>query len=233
MKARELASTQAYFAHICADYDQMIVRCVPRYEEMLDQLLDALPLDCADGRILELGVGSGALTARYLTRYPTAHLTGVDLSFEMLRAARQRCAGLSLPVSLLQGRFESLPFQAASFDLIVSSISLHHLQDKLPVLQHLRALLRPGGALLVADQFRGATERIHSRNWSRWLAYCEEAGASREEIRSWLDHAEEHDHYESIETHFEYLRRAGFERPDCLWRHLIWGLVIAENACAP
>ncbi len=219
-----------YFASICAQYDGMIVRCVPRYEEMLDQLLDVIPQELAGGRVLELGSGSGALTCRYLARYPTAQVTAVDASGEMLRACRTRCNdfGGACEPRMVCAQFESLPLGTEAFDLVVSSISLHHVEDKPALFRRVRELLNPTGVLVFADQFRGASERIHQRNWSRWLGFCEAAGAPPAEIQSWLDHAAQHDHHESVPAHFEFLRAAGFTSADCVWRHLIWGIVCAE-----
>ncbi|MCB9892572.1 MAG: class I SAM-dependent methyltransferase [Planctomycetes bacterium] len=224
----------AYFTAICDRYDEAIVRCVPRYEEMLDQLLDVVPQERADGHVLELGVGSGALTLRHMLRYPLARIVGVDASHEMLEATRARirradaCDDLAL--ELVHTTFEELELEPASLDLVTSSISLHHLRDKGAFFAKVARWLRPGGALVFADQFLGATTALHERNWRHWLRFLDDAGATRSEVDSWIDHAARHDVYESVGTHFHYLTSAGFESVDCIWRHLIWGVVHAIKA---
>ena len=231
----EARTAGEYFSRLADEYDERIVRCVPRYEEMLDQLLDVIPAERAGGRVLEMGTGTGGLTSRYLERYPSAELVGIDASYEMLATARTRCARDhvgSVAPRLIRSEFEELALAPMRFDVVTSSISLHHIADKKPVYERVFDLLRPGGVFVFADQCAGADERLHHRNWSLWLAFLDEKGASQKEIDSWLEHAARHDHYEPVATHFQYLEECGFESVDCVWRHLIWGIISAQRPAA-
>lgn len=207
-----------YFAARIGEYDSLIRRCVPRYDEMLDRLVEYLP---AAKRILELGCGTGNLTLRLAARFPDAELTLVDASPEMLDLASRRLGRAARPLAV---RFEDLP--DVRCDLVVSSISLHHVADKGALYRRLHALLEPGGAFWFSDQLRGGTDRIHEINWRRWLAFCREPGrCTAEEVQSLLDHADEHDHYTPLDEHFRLLRDAGFVDLDCTWRNWIWGIL--------
>ncbi|RMH26456.1 MAG: class I SAM-dependent methyltransferase [Planctomycetota bacterium] len=223
-------SASDYFGSIIAEYDSLIRRAVPRYEEMSARLVDYLP-DRPE-RILELGAGTGNLTARLAERFGTATITAVDASLEMLDATRSRLGDAAGRLKTVCARFEDLAFNDGSFDLCVSCISLHHVRDKGALFGRLRRWLAPGGWLVFADQFRGATDEIHRVNWDGWLAFCREpGGCSDDEIRELLEHAEAHDHYEPVAAHFDYLCAAGFERGslDCVWRNLIWGVLTART----
>jgi len=216
-----------FFSALLEAYDDLIARCVPRYDEMLDRLVQQLPPN--PKRVLELGCGTGNLTARILTRFPESQVTVVDASAEMAAATSARTAGRARNVV---ARFEDLDLEAGSLDLIVSSISLHHVTTKADVLAAACRWLSPGGELWMADQFAGATPEIHERNWEEWLAFCRRpGGCSAEEIKDLLDHAAAHDHYESVVAHFRMLAAAGFdsESIDCVWRNVIWGIIGARK----
>ena len=224
-------TASAYFGSMVAEYDSLIRRAVPRYDEMIDRLIDYLP-DAT--RIVELGCGTGNLSLQLTKRFPTASFTFVDASPEMLAVTRDRIAvprgDVAERSAFIEARFEELDLPADSFDLVVSSISLHHVDDKLPVYRNVFRILRGGGTFRFSDQLRGNTEANHEKNWTRWLEFCREPGhCSEEEVQSLLDHAEAHDHYTPLVQHFEMLRAAGFASLDCVWRNWIWGIVTAEK----
>lgn len=217
-------TASAYFASMVASYDSLIRRAVPRYDEMLARLVEYLP--AAPGRILELGCGTGNFSVALSRRYPDASITWVDASEEMLEVTRERVGGRG---SFIASRFEDLQPQPQSFDLITSTISLHHVADKEALFNALFAALAPRGSLCFSDQMRGGSEANHALNWSRWLAYCREPGnCTEEEIASLLDHAAAHDHYTTLSEHFRILECAGFSNIDCVWRNWMWAVVTAE-----
>ena len=223
-------SASGYFGSMVESYDSLIHRAVPRYDEMIARLLDYLPTTAQ--RVLELGCGTGNLSLRLAELFPRAELTLVDGSEEMITVVRSRVeeAGSLSPnrIRYLESRFEDLNFPARSFDLVVSSISLHHVEDKARLYEGLRSFLSTGGRFCFADQIRGEPESNHQRNWERWLEYCREPGnCTADEIDSLLQHAAAHDHYTTLGDHTVLLTKAGFSRIDCVWRNLMWGIVTA------
>ena len=81
------------------------------------------------------------------------HVTGVDLSDEMLAQAHEnaRNAGLATQVSFRPGDAQQIPFPDGSLDLVVSTMSLHHWSDPVSVLNEIARVLRPGGSFLILD----------------------------------------------------------------------------------
>lgn len=210
-------------------YDAAILRCVPRYKEMLWAILRYIPDDLAPRRILDLGVGSGNLSEVVVDRYPEAVVTGLDISKEMLALARAR-----LPadrVNLVRSDFRELGFKDASFDLAVSSISIHHLpdEDKQTLFRELHRLLRPGGVLAYSDQFRGGTEQTYAKHIERWREESFAMGATEEEWAAWMAHQDDHDHHAPLVDQIGWLRDAGFVEVDCPWRFLLWTVLVGRR----
>lgn len=212
-------------------YDSLIRRAIPRYDEMIDRLMSHLPP--SPSRILELGCGTGNLTLRLLHQYPEAKVVTVDAAPEMtaLTAARAAERGVDRPrLETITARFEDLSFAPASFDLITSCMSLHHVKNKLPLYQGIGRWLSPGCWFCLADQLLGATPEILDVFWKGWLNFCRQPGnCSEAEIKSLEDHAAAHDHYEPLTSHLRMLTESGFETMDCVWRNYMYTVLVARR----
>jgi len=225
------STASGYFGSMAEDYDSLIRRAVPRYEEMVERLVDYLPSEPGD--VLELGCGTGALTLELATAFPACRLTVVDASVEMVELTRARLSEHAPPVAeratFLTSFFEDLSVPVASMDLVTSGISLHHVVDKSSLYRRIHGWLRPGGTFRFSDQMYGGTEANHQTNWTRWLEFCREPGnCSEEELEGLVAHAREHDHYVPVREHLLLLEAAGFEHVDCVWRNNMWGIVTGE-----
>lgn len=104
-------------------------------------------------RVLDVGCGTGYFARAIAAAVGRAGLVlGVDPSPSMIDFARRKAA--SVPNGQFQvGAAEALPFPSDHFDVVVSSLVLHHLPEdgRLRALQEMRRVLRPGGKLLVAE----------------------------------------------------------------------------------
>jgi tRNA (cmo5U34)-methyltransferase len=98
--------------------------------------------------VLELGIGTGETTRRFLDLHPEARLTAIDSSPEMLERARERFPDADLRLSRLED-----PLPQGPFDLVVSVLAVHHLDaaGKRDLFRRVAEGLRPGGRFLLAD----------------------------------------------------------------------------------
>jgi SAM-dependent methyltransferase len=97
-------------------------------------------------RVLDIGCGTGQLTARIARQFPASRVTGCDFSQGMLSHAIRR----KTPVHWTQGDAGCLPFASGAFDVIVSTEAFHWFPDQDGALREFRRVLSPGGRLLVA-----------------------------------------------------------------------------------
>ncbi|MBI4591458.1 MAG: methyltransferase domain-containing protein [Candidatus Rokubacteria bacterium] len=104
-------------------------------------------------RVLDVGCGTGYF-ARLLAHAvgPEGLVVGIDPSLEMITYASHK-AGRARNCQFQVGTAESLDFPTEHFDVVVSSLVMHHLPEDMqgPALREMRRVLRPGGKLLVAD----------------------------------------------------------------------------------
>lgn len=126
-------------------------------------LLQKFPLQTLDGRILDLGCGTGFLTRQFMTDYVDQSVIALDIALPMLRTARRKTQ--DLPVDYLCADAEKLPFADNSLQQIYSNLALQWCQDLSAVLTDMRRLLRPGGQL-VFSTFGPATLRELKAAWA-------------------------------------------------------------------
>lgn len=111
--------------------------------------------------MLEIGCGTGNLAILAKRLYPTAEVLGTDPDLRALARARRKAQRAGLDVRFEPAYAEALPFPDASFDRVLSALMLHHLPKtaKLPALREVRRVLKPSGALHLADFDHGDQAR--------------------------------------------------------------------------
>lgn len=136
------------------------VRRYDRTARLLRPLYRRIAADIAKGtphgaRVLDLGTGPGHLLVALGRRRPDLDLTGVDLSADMIDVATRRVAEFGDRARAVTGDVGALPFPDRSFDLVVTSLSLHHWPDVPAAAAEIARVLRPDGHVGVYD-FRRA-----------------------------------------------------------------------------
>ncbi len=104
-------------------------------------------------RVLDVGCGTGTLAVLLKKCVPEAHVVGLDADRAALEIARKKATEAEVEIEFHEALAWNAPFEPKSFERVVSSLVLHHLRDrdKLRTLQKVRAWLRPGGELHIAD----------------------------------------------------------------------------------
>jgi SAM-dependent methyltransferase len=104
-------------------------------------------------RVLDLGSGAGtdSLVASQMVG-PAGRVTGIDMTPQMLAKARTAAAEMGADnVEFVESEAERLPFEGASFDVVVSNGVIDLIPDKDAVFSELHRVLVPGGRLQIAD----------------------------------------------------------------------------------
>lgn len=137
------------FANVSSKYDVMNdLMSGSLHRLWKDTFVQKLPLKQND-HILDLAGGTGDITFRLLKTFHhyDLNLTVYDLTFEMMREGQKRALnkGMLYPVQWICGQGENMPYEAESFNGIVTSFGFRNMANKEQVLQEIHRVLKPGG----------------------------------------------------------------------------------------
>lgn len=203
-----------------ADYDRRIRSFIPDYETMLSVAADAVP---ADARVIvDLGVGTGALGARCLSRATRARVVGVDLDEGMMAMAATRLAD--------RGSFVTGSFLRAAIprcDAVVASLALHHVRtrpSKAALYRRIKKALKPNGRAIIVDCLPSRQPALARVQHAAWRAHMRRA-YSRKACQRYFDAWAREDVYMPIDVELELMRAAGL-RSDILWRNGAFAVLV-------
>lgn len=150
-------------------YDADMELMHPNRSKMVQIALEVLPFE-SDQRLkaLDLGVGTGYFTERFLEAFPQSKVQALDGAKIMVDLAKARLGGRGKNVSFRVGDFRDLGKLLAgveSIDVVYSSYALHHLSrdEKASVVREAVSLLRPGGWFVNADIIAADTPDMENR----------------------------------------------------------------------
>jgi len=109
--------------------------------------------------VLDIACGTGNTALAAARR--GCRVTGIDLTPTMLEQARQRAAAERLAIAFQEGDAEHLPFEAATFDTVLSTFGIMFVPDRTQALQEMLRVLTPGGTIGLANWWSG-TARAHT-----------------------------------------------------------------------
>jgi SAM-dependent methyltransferase len=183
------------------EYVGRVGRLAPRLagEAALVELLPASPR-----RILDLGCGDGRLTALVLDARPGVQdAIALDSSPAMLTRARDRFRE-EPRVQVFERDLVDPITSFGAFDVVVSGFAIHHLVDtrKVALLHEVASQLRPGGVYANLEVVASATPELHAE--------------FRRAIERAADDPE--DKLVDVETQLGWMRAAGLEHVDCMWK---------------
>ena len=121
-------------------------------------------------QVLDVGCGTGTLAMEVARRVGReGGVTGVDPGTQQIARARSKAARRNVPIDFQIGVIEQLPFPDQTFDVVLSTLMMHHLSAPLKRqgLAEIARVLKPGGRLVIADFTRkqerqGRAARFHA-----------------------------------------------------------------------
>ncbi|MBU6999094.1 MAG: class I SAM-dependent methyltransferase [Theionarchaea archaeon] len=104
------------------------------------------------GRILDVGTGPGVLAIAFARNMPEVEVVGLDLSEVVLAVAEENAQknGVSSRVSFERGDAQDMPFDSV-FDLVISSNTLHLVENPVNMFNEIQRVLKPGGKFFMSD----------------------------------------------------------------------------------
>ena len=115
-------------------------------------------IPAAEGRVLEIGIGSGLNLPFYSPN--VERLIGLDPSLKLLSMTRRKSRSDLTSVELIEGTAEAIPLQIASVDTVVTTWTLCSIPDAGSALREMHRVLRPGGRLLFVEHGRAPEPNV-------------------------------------------------------------------------
>jgi tRNA (cmo5U34)-methyltransferase len=201
--------------------------------KMIEVALEVLPFQQTQSlRALDLGVGTGLFSKRFLEKYPNSKVVAIDGAASMLELAKSRLGNLAQRVECVLSDLQTIPTTVTrhdTFDVVISSYALHHLnaQEKLAVLKSVVRAIKPTGWFLNADIVVAEAPDVERRIQEiRVEAVTDRAPAQDKRFRStdatrqFLDDLEatEQDQPQTLDKDMRILRESGIISAEVFWK---------------
>ena len=207
-------------------YDRARRKLVPCFDDFYRTALELLPVTPADRfEVLDLGAGTGILSAMIAEAFPKARLTLFDVTPEMLTIAKARLKPLGKRVRFVTADFATAS-QGQSYDAVVSALAIHHLPDsgKRHLFGDVFKYLTPGGVFINADQVAGDTHANDRHSRERWMAHARELKIAERDLNAALERMKQ-DLPATVGQQLVWMREAGFLDVACSYRNLIFAVL--------
>ena len=190
-----------FFAARVEGYDDHMRTNIEGSSQFYAYTASLLPQE-PDSRVLDLGCGTGLELEEYFAMNPSAKVTGIDLSTDMLNALKAKFPGKHL--TLIHASYFEEPLGTQMYDAAVSVESLHHFSSemKLSLYEKLYTALKDSGVFVLTDYF-AESEELEKEYFQNLAELKREQGLSDDSFY----------HYDTpllVDHEIDILRRVGF-----------------------
>ena len=217
------------FDQVAKEYDQQRRQLIPCFDDFYGVAAHWVNTSEDEPRVLDLGAGTGLFSSFVQKKYPKAAFTLVDLSEEMLKAAKTRFEGHSNVKYIAADYTAYRPEER--YDAVISSLSIHHLidEDKKKVFQMVFSLLKNGGVFVNADQAAGRTPFLDKSYKQLWEDEIRNGVLSTQAITSAIARRKL-DLNASVSEQLKWLEEAGFVDMDNVYKYHDFAVFYARKA---
>lgn len=142
--------TKTWFRDWANEYDMTLGK-IQRHHKMLELVVDSSDVK-NDDRVLDIGCGTGLLSLKFLKKAGCL-ITGIDNSPEMLEIFSDKIESLELGDRIVckPGDAGNPDFNNDTFNVAASTVTMHHVQDKLSAARKIHKILKTGGRFVIGD----------------------------------------------------------------------------------
>jgi phosphatidylethanolamine/phosphatidyl-N-methylethanolamine N-methyltransferase len=151
--------TKEWFKDWANDYDRTLGK-IKRHHQLLDLTVKISKVKDGE-RVLDIGIGTGLTSLKFLEA-ANCTIVGIDYSHDMMDICKDKLGKLGLTDKIVCRMMDavSLDFPNESFDIVASTVALHHIKDKYPVIKAIRNILKSGGRFVLGDLDMDTTGKL-------------------------------------------------------------------------
>lgn len=205
------------FNSVAEKYDRQREKLIPFMDMYYGTAVELVNLKSENGKILDLGAGTGLLTRFVLEKYPKANFTLVDIAEDMLKVARKRFENYSNVKFKIEDYRKGINDE--KYDFIISAMSIHHLDtnEKRELYRNIYNALEDEGIFINADQVLGEDEDSEEIVKGYQLNHIENCNLSREDKDATYERLK-FDKMDTMSIQMQMLREAGFSSVDIYYK---------------
>lgn len=215
-----------HFEDEAEEFDTTILNLIPRYNEMIDVMVSAIPFETSETfRVLDLGCGTGNISNVIKIKYPNAIVTCIDIADKMIEMAKIKLKEHH-DIEYYTGDFTEFDFKE-NYDVIVSSLAIHHLktdENKKDFYGRIHDALKHGGVFLNSDVVLGSSEFLIDLYQRKWIEFMLQNVPKKVVEEKWLHKQKEEDFPTTLINHMQWLDSIGFINIDVVWKY--YGLAV-------
>lgn len=223
-------TARTYYADLRDDYSVKIRQLVPKYDEMVECIVQLLRLR-APRRVLDIGAGIGNVTALVLDSVPDVHVTALEISDEMFLAAQTNLEAAADRVRLVHQ--DIVDFEPDErYDAVFTNLVLHNItpDERRRVLERTHDWLEPGGVFVWSDMICYADERVQEYFVEYRKIFARAAGCPEELVQQNFEKEATEDHPLTVEGTLSEGRAAGFSDAFPVWAHDLFAICCLRKA---
>ncbi len=232
MKKGQLSgkNVKEVFDRFATIYDQTRQQLVPCFDDFYETVLTLIPHQVSDEfSVLDLGAGTGLLSALVADSFPKARFQLYDISEKMMGQAQKLFSHQGARFQFIIGDYcEDKPFDQV--DMVISALSIHHLPDpaKQALFQKIFAALLPGGFFINADQVQGSTLAIEEKYQNLWFRQVRSSRIDEADFVAALERKKE-DRTATLENQLRWLKEAGFVDVNCWYKNFSFAVYSGQK----
>jgi tRNA (cmo5U34)-methyltransferase len=217
------------FNKFAQDYDAQREYIIPEMQQYYGAAVWAMETNEPKPAILDVGAGTGLLSAYLLEKFPDARLTMVDISENMLKMAWKRFERRPGTEYIVCDYSQS--DLGGPFDIVCSALSIHHLspEDKRRLFERIYSALKPGGMFVNADQADGETPYFRQRYLDYWNEFLKNGPMTKEQHAEILKRRDTLDRNDKLSDQLAWLARAGFTDVDVVYKNRTFIVTVARK----
>jgi tRNA (cmo5U34)-methyltransferase len=217
------------FNRFAQEYDSQREYIIPEMQQYYGAAVWAMETTAQKPAILDVGAGTGLLSAHLLEKFPDARLTLMDISENMLDMARKRFATRQGTEYVVCDYSRSA--LGGPYDIVCSALSIHHLspEDKCQLFGRIYTALKPGGMFVNADQAEGETLYFRQRYLEYWNDFLRSGPMTEEQHAEILKRRDTLDRNEKLSDQLAWLKDAGFSDVDVVFKNRTFIVTVARR----